>query len=62
MAESEGKLVVFKADVFPYCKNDVVRLSKEEQQRVDEAAAAREIGTPYAAYVEAEVVASKTSK
>lgn len=40
-------LVKFKADIYPYCKGDVVKLDKGEKARVDEAAEARDIATPY---------------
>ena len=40
-------LVKFKADIYPYCKGDVVKLTQDEKARVDEAAEARDIATPY---------------
>lgn len=40
-------LVKFKADIYPYCKGDVVKLDGGEKARVDEAAEARDITTPY---------------
>lgn len=40
-------LVKFNVDIYPYCKGDVVKLDKGEKARVDEAAEARDIATPY---------------
>ena len=40
-------LVKFKADIYPYCKGDVVKLTQDEKARVDEAAEARDIAVPY---------------
>jgi len=50
MANPEGKLVKFKKDVSPYCKGDIVRLSKEEKKRVDEAAKIRDLDEAYVEY------------
>ncbi len=40
-------LVTFQADVFPYCKGDVVELSGDEKKRVDEDAKGRNLECPY---------------
>lgn len=47
MAEGKTTLVKFIADVFPYCKNDVVALTDDELKRVDTVAKARDLGKAY---------------
>ncbi len=37
----KGQLVKFVADVFPYCKGDIVRLTEDEVKRVLKEAKAR---------------------
>ena len=54
-------LVKFNVDIYPYCKGDVVKLDKGEKARVDEAAEARDIATPYVE-VKAEEEASEKKK
>lgn len=40
-------LVTFKADIFPYCKGDVVNLDKKQLDAVGKVAKQRDIETPY---------------
>lgn len=50
---AQGTLVQFVADVTPYCKGDVVRLSDDEKERVDLMAEKRELDKAYKPYKEA---------
>jgi hypothetical protein len=50
MAQDNGQLVKFNADVFPYCKGDIRRLTKKELAQVDKAATARDLGKAYESY------------
>ena len=44
------QLVEFTADVFPYCKGDVVGLEQDEVARVAKAVENRNIDAPYKKY------------
>ena len=55
-------LVKFNVDIYPYCKGDVVKLDKGEKARVDEAAEARDITTPYVEVKANEKAAEKVEK
>lgn len=50
MAEVKSTLVEFTADIFPYCKGDVVALDTDEQKRVDDLIEKRDISKAYKAY------------
>lgn len=44
---SKPTLVTFNADIFPYCRGDVVALTNDELKRVDKVAADRNVEEPY---------------
>jgi hypothetical protein len=50
MADVKTTLVEFTADIFPYCKGDVVALDEAEIKRVDQVIERRDIDKAYKSY------------